>query len=293
MWLMLVGRILAWHFTICSGDNESCALQRNEKPQILYASPKHTLSLNSGIFDMKEEAEALKAFFLFAGIVRRKLLCVCPLVAQSRCPNQIPQHFLLSTATAQNFHCEKVKGQEPSFMWLVPHGLKWCFEKGTSIKSQTLSLHSNHFSNWGKNSNIVCASLKLLPPVLIVYVYVASVLLYLHVFLHYSCWAVNTDCVKARLHHLDHSHIGQNDSALQHEALWAILNFTSILTGTHSRWRRPRRDEKSCQGDCTTKKKNSLHSNISLRVAGSAVTSLNHKVFSQVALEEWFRSLSF
>lgn len=63
MWLMLVGRIVAWHFTIRSGDNQSCALQRNEKPQILYVSPKHTLSLNSGIFDMKEEAVALKAFF--------------------------------------------------------------------------------------------------------------------------------------------------------------------------------------------------------------------------------------
>lgn len=97
--------------------------------------------------------------------------------------------------------------------------------------------------------------LKLLPPILIVYVYAASVLLYLHVFLHYSCWAVNTDCVKARLHHLAHSHIGQNDSALQHEAMQAILNFTSILTSTHTRWRRPRCDEKSCQGDCTTTKK--------------------------------------
>lgn len=61
------------------------------------------------------------------------------------------------------------------------------------------------------------------------------------------------------MHHLDHSHVGQNDSALQHEAVWAILNFTSILTGTHTRWRRPRRDEKSRRDDGTTTTKKNLY----------------------------------
>lgn len=46
-----------------------------------------------------KEGGVLKAtcLSLLAGMARRKLSCVCPLVAQSRCPNQFPQHFLLST----------------------------------------------------------------------------------------------------------------------------------------------------------------------------------------------------
>lgn len=116
-----------------------CATEKWKATDPLFLSKTHSL-IKLGNFWYERGGRGFESFFffLFTGIVRRKLLCVCPLVAQSRCPNQIPQHFLLPTQqqTAQNFHCEKVKGQETSFMWLVPRCLTWRFEKGTSIKSQ-------------------------------------------------------------------------------------------------------------------------------------------------------------
>lgn len=77
--------------------------KENENPQKFRASLKRTLSLNSVVWYerkrrfWKRHASLSLSLFLLAGIVRRKLSCVCPLVAQSRCPNQFPQHFLLST----------------------------------------------------------------------------------------------------------------------------------------------------------------------------------------------------
>lgn len=100
MWLRLsccFGPRLSWHLPSAhkTASHARCRKRRTHRFFMLL----QTRSLIKFCGSIWKEGEVLKAtcLSLLAGMVRRKLSCVCPLVAQSRCPNQFPQHFLLST----------------------------------------------------------------------------------------------------------------------------------------------------------------------------------------------------
>lgn len=97
-----------WHLP--SAHKTSHAQLRKEEPTesffFFFCFSKNSLSLNSVVrYEWKRSVWISVPFFppLLAGIVRGKLSCVWPLVAQSRCPNQFPQHFLLSTVRKLSF----------------------------------------------------------------------------------------------------------------------------------------------------------------------------------------------
>lgn len=80
--------------------------------------------------------------------MRRKLHCVCPMVAQCRCPTQ----FLLSARwqTALNFHCERVKAQELCLAGLV-QGIRDSSERPDCISPPRCEVKSHQFGCTAEN----------------------------------------------------------------------------------------------------------------------------------------------
>lgn len=95
--IVLFWSISGLTFTIRSQDSQSCTIKKRRTRRLFMLLQKRSLIKLCGLIWKEEEVLKATCLFLLAGIVRRKLSCVCPLVAQSRCPNQFPPHFLLST----------------------------------------------------------------------------------------------------------------------------------------------------------------------------------------------------
>lgn len=95
--IMLCRPMSGLTFTIRSQDTQSCTIKKRRTHRSFMLLQKRSLIKLCGLIWKEEEVLKATCLSLLAGIARRKLSCVCPLVAQSRCPNQFPQHFLLST----------------------------------------------------------------------------------------------------------------------------------------------------------------------------------------------------
>lgn len=129
-------------FTIRSQDMQSCTTEEKGEPADLSCFSKaRRLIIICGFMWKTGEVLKVTCLSLLAGIIRRKLSCGCPLVAQSRCPNQFPEHFLLS-AQHQRF--------EPLVLQKTKNLNTW-FLKGTLFKQ----LNLKNYNTWFKNKYVI------------------------------------------------------------------------------------------------------------------------------------------
>lgn len=91
------GPSLAWHLPATHKTASHAWQKKRRTHRSVMLLQMHSLIKLCGFILKEGEVLKAKRLSLLAGRVRRKLSCVCPVVAQSRCPNPFPQHFLLST----------------------------------------------------------------------------------------------------------------------------------------------------------------------------------------------------
>lgn len=139
----------------------------------------------------------------------------------SACSTQVSSTLpLVSMATnSANFHCERVKAQELRLTGLFPCHFKTIFKTGVPIKTAdfygcTCSIQKRLTSN----------SLPLPSTISVASTFDCS--LQWKRLTSQHRWPCGSR----------HSHVGRNDSALQHEAAWAGLHFTPAPTETTVLW---------------------------------------------------------